>query len=338
MAAPAKATQLSESDVRPHVEELLDEIARGDDTVWQAYTDRLAAEVAAGMKLGMYKTWSANNRMSLVVQARRRRAHVHGIYAGVDQWRKRNRTVRTGEIPYVIFGSPMYRRRVRDDANQPAKGAPNPQDDVLVYRRPPAIPVYDYTQTVSEDPEYIEPDWSAPLAGGDLATLQSLVEVSPVPVKFAHLAAKQEHGWLDATGITIDESRTIAGQIWTLAHELAHFHLGHMDTLASTRGHERDDARAKCEQEAAFAQFLTLKMLGLDETVGVDITAAAGQYLRHWAKDNADGTTTPIAGHKGRRRLLKARFDAGFKAATAIVTAYAQHTATQPAQLVTVSA
>lgn len=355
MAATATTT-MTEADLRPAVEELMDEIVNGTDEHWQMYATRMAAEVAAGFKIGLFRVWSSNNRFYLAAQARRRPRKVHGMYAGVDQWRKRRREVREGEEPFVIFGPPVYRRRVQN--NQPQQGQPNtpanntqtttqqtagqnngqqPQQQVVYgFRRPPIIHVYDYSQTYSIDEDFVEPDWSVPLAGGDLRTLDRLAKTSPVPVVFRDLGSNLEHGWLDSTGITVDSSRTAAEQIWTLAHELAHYHLGHLDQIATTRAQTGDSeevakVRAKCEQEAALAQFFTMKMLGLDESVGVDITAAAGQYLRSWMKDNPDGTQTPIAGHKGRRKLLRTRMDAGFRAAQQIVTAYAQYEHDAPA-------
>ena len=44
---PATATTLTEADLRPAVEELLDSIVNGDDTHWQRYADRMAREVGA---------------------------------------------------------------------------------------------------------------------------------------------------------------------------------------------------------------------------------------------------------------------------------------------------
>lgn len=354
MAATAHA--LSEGDLRTCVEELLDEMVNGDDSHWQAYASRMAAEVAAGFKIGLFKVWSANNRLNLAAQVRRRGEHVHGMYAGVDQWRKRNREVMDGQKPYLIFGPPSYivrdpHQNAQVPTQRPAPGptptTPTPapmgrqaaapaNGGTLRWRRPPAIEVYDYSQTRSLDPEYVEPDWSVPLAGGDLDTLRRLVQTSPVPVTFAALGGKLEHGWLDASGITVDGSRTIVEQIWTLAHELGHHHLGHLDQVAATRGLTTtgdDPTGARFEQEAALVQFFVLKMLGLDEHVGVHITAAAGAYLRSWTKTNDDGTTTPIAGHKGRRKLIKSRIDVTFRAAQTIVSAYAQY---ETAALVTV--
>jgi len=342
-ATTAPVTTMSEEDLRASVEELLDEIINGDDDCWQQYAAQMAAETAAGFKMGLFKTWSSTNRLYLAAQVRRRGQRVHGLFAGVDQWRQRNRSVRPGEEPYIIFGPPQYFARVQQPAQaqqnqqgqQAQPGQQNQQQPqpaqparVLRFRRPPAIAVYDYTQTVSDDPDFVEPDWGVPLAGGDLTTLETLARTSPVPVRFVDIGSKIEHGWLDKDGITVDASQTVAQQISTLAHELAHHHLGHLEQLISTAGSDDDpdtaQVRARCEQEAALAQFFVMKILGLDESVGVSITAAAGAYLRSWMKVNDDGTTTPIAGHKGRRKLLKQRFDAAFRAAQAITVAYAQ--------------
>lgn len=340
--------EINADELRAACDDLVDEIVNGDDSLWEAYAERMAHESAAGFRIGLFKIWSANNRFYLMSQAKKRSQRVQGLYAGVDQWRKRGRFVREGEVPFVIYGPPTYLRR--DDQQNPAQNAnvpaatqpatqPQPAAPAVAqlrFRRPPIIAVYDYTQTACDDPDYEEPNWAAPLAGGDFDTLAKLTNSSPVPVSFRNVASKIENGWLDATGITIDATQPVTNQISTLAHELAHHYLGHLDRLTTTARHrshaeeqEADDARAVCEQEAALTQFFVMKMLGLDESVGADITKAAGTYLRSWNKRNGAGDLIEIAGHKGRRKLVRERFDIAFRAAQAIITAYAQD---EPAQ------
>lgn len=358
-AAPKK---LSREELKESVDALVDKIVNGDDRYWAEYTARLAAERAAGFRIGLFKTWSANNTFYLQAQVARRRSAVKGLFAGVDQWRKRGRTVRDGEQPYIIFGPPAFRRPAapanppaatatqnqvtapaatagqnpaqQNQGTAPAAGTSNRlpaanagRNGSLVFRRPPVIEVFDWTQTAADDPDYVEPQWAVPLAAGDHDTLALLVDTSPVPVRFADIASKNENGWLDATGITVDESMPVGNRIYTLLHELAHHHLGHLDAISSTtacKQDDKDETRAKCEQEAALAQYLAMKMLGLDESVGNDITAAAGTYLRSWTRVGADGNTVPVEGHKTKRKLVLSRLGEAFKAADAIVTAYAE--------------
>lgn len=322
--------KIKASNFKEDIDKLLDGIVNGTDEHWQNYANQISEEVSAGLKIGIFKTWSPNNRMLLRAQAHARGHSVHGIYAGENQWAKRERTIVEGEKPFYIYGPPSYivRGTTEDeDENTDPQATPNrPAPGTRVWRRPPLIPVYDYTQTQSTDPYYEEPNWALPLAGGNLETLQRLVELSPVPVRFKHMAARRERGWLDKTGITIDSSQSISQQIWTMAHELAHYHLGHLEQLGSTQNHtERKKVRERAEQEAAMAQYFILKMLGLDEEVGMDITAAASSYLRSWIKIEKDGTETPLQGRKSRRRLLKKRFADTFSVAQNIVTEFAEN-------------
>lgn len=326
-ATASKATALQASDLTADVDAILDEIVNGSDEAWQQYTDQLSREVSRGMNLGLFKTWSFSNRSYLAAQSRRRTPKAHGMYAGKNQWNELGRQVQEGATPFYIYGPPSYVRRVREEDPNAAPGAQPVVREVVVrrYRRPATIEVFDYSQTLSEDPDYIEPNWEAPLAGGNHHTLERLAKSSPVPVTFRDLSASGENGWLTRDGIVVDSSSPVTNQISTLAHELTHFHLGHLDRIADTRGTDAKTAeRQRCEQEAALGQYTVMKMLGLDESVGANITEAAGLYLRHWFKDNADGTTTELAGHKSRRKLLKARFTQAFNAAQTITAAYAQ--------------
>jgi hypothetical protein len=357
MAVTAKLA--SETELKEAADGLIDEMVNGDDTHWQAYAERLAAEYAQGTKLGLFKRWSFNNRMLLHVQVAHRRASVKALYAGVSQWQTRGRSIRDGEKPYFIYGPPSYFTRTPRAAAAAAgqTGPTSPQGatqhgsvtlnqttmpaatgtptattasaaaPVRMFRKPPLIEVFDWTQTVAQDPDYVEPDWSVPLAFGDFDTLHQLTLSSPVPVRFAELGSRNERGWLDATGITVDSSQPIGNQIWTLVHELAHDRLRHLDQLSCTITPDvssPDDAalHALCEQEAALTQFFVMMALGLGEDVGNDITTAAGLYLKSWTKQDKDGNTITLEGHKGRRKLLRQRFDAAYSAAQAIVTGY----------------
>jgi hypothetical protein len=283
-----------------------------------------------------------NNTFYLHAQVRRRKASVKGLFAGVDQWRKRGRSVRDGEKPYVIFGPPSFLVRTPNAAQPGTQAAaaaltgqqqgqqpPAAQQPVRMFRRPPTIEVYDWTQTEADDPDYVEPDWAVPLAYGDLDTLHLLAGTSPVPVTFTDLGSRNEHGWLDSAGITADSSRPVGNRISTVLHELAHYHLEHLEKLNSTAApvandDEQSSLYAQCEQEAALAQFLAMKMLGLDETVGNNVTQAAGEYLRSWLRTDSDGKTVTVEGHKTKRKLVLKRFDAAFKAADKIVSAYVE--------------
>lgn len=360
------------------VENLVDEIVNGTDEHWQAYAARLAHERTLGIRLGIFKTWSVRNVFYLHAQVRRRAESVKGLYAGKDQWAKLGRQVLEDATPYVIFGAPLYRVRAQaanaaqqngqqngqaatgqttnaSAANAPAANtqgtnttqaqAQQPQY-VMRTGRPPAIEVFDWTQTVSLDPDYIEPDWAVPLAYGDVETLHRLVRTSPVPVHFRNIAARNEHGWLDSTGITLDDTMAVGNQIFTLLHELGHHHLGHLEQLNSTTTpmpagvtsgglpteteQEKQaieaaaDLRARCEQEAALVQYLAMQMLGLGESAGNDVTKAAGDYLRSWIRTTKDGTSEPVAGHKPKRKLILNRFNDAFDAADQIVKAYAE--------------
>lgn len=347
MPTNASAT-IDRTALREATEDLVNEIVNGDDTHWTGYLERLAHERALGLRLGMYKTWSASNVFYLHAQARSRKASTKGLYAGVDQWRRRGRTVVETEKPFIIFGAPRYIPGQRQQstttaptkapAAQPKQAAANTQQVPAqtpavpargVFRTPPMLEVFDYTQTVAQDPDYVEPSWEVPLTGGDLATLNALVAASPVPVTFTDLGARNESGWLDATGITVDDSMPVGNRIFTLVHELAHFHLGHLEQVNATTepapGADEEEyaTYARCEQEAALTQFLVMKTLGLDESVGLEVTKAAGAYLRSWMKRDKDGKEIAVSGHKTKRKLLTARFDQAMKAADKIVSVFA---------------
>lgn len=352
---PKKASADARDELKIAADALLDEVVNGTDDVTQRYVARLAAEAANAHRVhGIFKRWSAHNRSYLHVQVKRRGASTKGLFAGVEQWRKLGRAVRPEELtrPYRIFGSPVVNVRnprpaAAQGAGAPAQAQPQPAQPAApaagagnapavhrMYRKPPIIEVFDWTQTYSTDPEYVEPDWETPLAVGDYTTLHTLVTSSPVPVVLrTDIGGMNENGWLNVDGITVDASRPLGNQISTLLHELGHHYGKHLEMLTDTRAAGAGDdglaqVRARCEQEAALTQWFALTMLGLDEQVGNDITAAASAYLRSWLRTDEDGNEVPVEGKKLKRKLLGQRLDAAIDAANAIVTAYREHVGT----------
>ena len=354
-ATKATATDNSENaklraELSAGVDELLDQVVNGTSertlefAAWIAQT-----RATAHRSHGVFKLWSIHNRLMLDAQVRRRGASVKDLFAGVAQWRALGREVVEDQVdhPYRIWAMrplPDRNNAAAQNAQQAAQPAPaavvptqgNQPAAAPANRRallPQLVKVYDWTQTRSTDPDFEEPDWDVPLGYGDIGTLSALVASSPVPVHFANLAARNENGWLDATGITVNDSMELGNQISTLAHELGHYQLGHLDRIRSTRSDrvaapvlDEDDpqysVRAVCEQEAALVQFLVMKMLGLDERVGNQITDQAAEYLRNWSKEDAHGNVIALEGHKSRRRALNKRLDAAMRAADGIVSAY----------------
>jgi len=323
------------AELKTALDALLDEIVNGSDEQLVGYLTRLAHERARAHRAGA-------TTHSLEIQARQRGVELVGIVTGKSVFEKLGRKVRDGEKPFKIFG-PGVRRVI--PVNQPAQPAtpgqqtnqPQQQQGNTPQQQPAAgqarvvthfflVDVYDWSQTESTDPDYVEPNWAVPLAHGDLSTLRTLTKSSPVPVEFVHVPAKVENGWLDADGIHIDSSALVGNQIYTLLHELAHHYLGHLDRVASTKASTVDadgfTVREVCEQEAALTQFLAMKMLGLDETVGNEVTKAAAGYLRTWTKTDKSGATVAVEGRKAKRKILTSRFDVAAKAADQIVKAY----------------
>jgi len=182
--------------------------------------------------------------------------------------------------------------------------------------------IYDWSDTISIDPEFIEPSWESPLFAGDEATLEALIEAASIPVKFQDLGGRSEVGHTDGDEIVIDTGssaapRLVGNLISTLAHELVHVELGHPGKLALIKDkQERSDARAGFEAEAALGEFLLLKSLGLDEAVGAEITKSAADYLTSWLGE--DGIF--IEGHKGRMKLFDARLERARVAVDAIIS------------------
>lgn len=327
--------ELSRTDINAEFKKLRREVVTGDDTYISAYLARLA-DIAANARRtkGVFRQWSHRNHMMLSAQERKLGEHHVGLYAGPSQWTKLDRAVRDDARPKFIY-RPVGGRPVPTDDVPAPQADENPDFDGDV-ETPPARhgrhigsrfalqAVYDWTDTYSLDPSFIEPDWSAPLAAGDQSTLDALVAASPVPVHFDGMAARREHGYLDRDGIHVDATLPVGNQIFTLAHELTHHHLGHLETIAAAPKTHREQVRARCEQEAALGQWLVCRALGFADSVGEELTANVAAYLRSWL--DADGNE--LEGHKARLKLLNERLDKAMGAVRTILDDYVAATTT----------
>lgn len=347
MDAPATTpARLSRDEVTQAHEELRRALVGGSSDAALDYASTLARFAANERRVhGTFKRWSSNNLLLLEAQRRRRNLRHVGLYAGTRQWEKMGRAVRPDAVPMTIW---VFSGREEDPAAQPAgQAAPTPPTPPQPTRRQRQAPqaaapqnqapqnpapqprhvfrgfipreVFDYTDTAALDEDFVEPNWAVPLAIGDSATLERLVASSPVPVRFVDFGAHRENGTLNVAGIAIRDEMPIGNRISTLAHELAHHHLGHLEVLANAKRAEQDDKRAECEAEAGLAQWLVMKMLGLDESVGNEVTLAAADYLRSWLDPE---TGEAVDGHKRRERLLAARLERGLAAAERILDAF----------------
>lgn len=319
---PARtSTPLTKQAVQEAADALADAFVAADGASTLAFAEHLATERARAYRMhGTFPLRSINNRLMLETQVRRRKEDVKGLFAGKAQWVEMDRTVDEDAKPYNIWRARM---RKELDANGQETGREFPAGFFLVE-------VYDWTQTSSLDPDYIEPDWETPLAAGDNATLRQLASSSPVPVIFEDLAAKNYRGRYTGDTIVIDGTAPTGNQIVELARNIARHQLGHP---ASLPAHAAPDAKALklrdytvewvAEQEAALVGWLVAKSLGLDETVGNDITTQCAEYLHRWCKFNAAGEVITLEGTKSRRKLIKARLDVAIKATDAVLEQYA---------------
>ena len=361
----ARVKKLSPKDVNEAFEALRKEIVTGDDEHMLGYLANIATFAANARRVhGMFRRWSHRNHLLLESQRHRLNESHKGVYAGTAQWSKLDRVVRSDASPKTIWAfsgrKPAMTPATVPPTPTPATTVIGPASISSTAQVPTTVPtvttivspvasvasvaplatshhaggmgfmrvtVFDWTDTVSTNGDFVEPTWAAPLASGDRDVLADLVGASPVRVRFEDLGARNENGWLTSSGITVDSSMPLGNQISTLAHELVHHFANHRSRQAAASAKivkgeamsERELVHARCEQEASLGQWLVMKMLGLDEQIGNEVGAAAATYLRSWVDPE---TAEEINGHKRRLKLLNERLDVAMAAATQVVDAF----------------
>lgn len=323
---------LTRSEVQESFEQLRREVVSGGDEEIGSYLTELAHLAANAHRVsGSFRRWSHRNHLMLESQ-RRRFAETHrGLYAGRAQWRKLDRSVLPDARPKLIWAAlgsknetdaavqtpkvPQGVRStttsaVRSASTAPAKVTPatSAKASSVACKRSSfkgfrLVEVFDWTDTVSNDPDAIEPDWEAPLVGGFRATLDSLAEAAPFSVVFAPLGGVEGHLRMTDREVAIEESLPVGNRIAALCRAWA------LHDLGSDKSVPVPDREA----EAVVASVLACQMLGLDTDGAATRTAAT--YLRCFAEP--DGT--PIAGIKRQLKMLNGRLDRAMTIANSVV-------------------
>jgi len=311
--APAPA-KLSRDEVTKARKELHRAIVAddADDTALLEYLERFASIATNARKThGMFKRWSASNIQFLEAQRRIMHEHHIGLYAGRSQWEQLDRSIREDATPKMLWAPSVRREEDEDDGDTQRHGRRSV--------RFIAVPVFDWSDTISNDPNFVEPSWKTPLAAGDQDTLERLAATTSLDVRFENWGSRPVKGVCakraDGSGyIVVDSSQPIGNQIGTLGHELAHDLLDHAAKRAAAPSEQQTQLREQGEQEAELTSWLVMKMLGLDAQVGEEMTRNSMSYLRSWS---ADGET--VAGHKKRMKLLDKRLNVALEAAETIL-------------------
>lgn len=252
-----------------------------DETALSGYVTRRAQVAARARAIGDLKPYSLHNQFSLEAQCRRRGLVHLGVYAGPKQWAEHGRIVKDG-APTLAAWVPVL--RTEEDPADPTRQRSR-------YCGSFTVAVIDYTDTIAEDPDFVEPDFESPLFGGDRTVLDALAGGSSVPVTFAARASAAERSSFDGARVLVDSSAPLANQIGALAHQRVHQILGDA----------RHPASRENELTATLGQWLFMEMVGLGASAGNDVTSAALEGLQHW--DEITGNASS-GGHKARLRLV----------------------------------
>jgi hypothetical protein len=278
-------------------------LVRDDSDELPDYIARRAQAVGAARRAGITKIYSLNNQMSLVAQVRMNGLSHLGVYAGPKHYEEIGRTVKDGTKPLVVC-APVVKK---DDVSG--------EDKLAGWFN---VEVFDYTDTLSNDPDFVEPDFETPMFSGNRTTLRSLAELSTVPVSFRDDGAALERSSFDGEEVLVDSSAPIGNQISTLVHQLCHQALGDACHPA-TKEHE---------ELAVLGQFLFMEIAGLGSDAGNDVATQALDSLKKWVDPKTGGA---IDGHKARMRLLNKRLKEGLTLASGLFDCIAPANVVAPA-------
>ena len=162
--------------------------------------------------LASFHSYSFRNSLLIHIQCRQR-GITPSLCAPYREWQKRHRHVRKGERGIAIIAPHTYKEKRRDTGEDADKIGFH-----LSY-------TYDVSQTDADDDFGEIPEICHRLTGdlADADLLETLISISPVPVKFA-LVPGEANGYYSTEHceIVVDDTNSQTQQAKTLLHEIAH--------------------------------------------------------------------------------------------------------------------
>ena len=281
-------------------------VSDGSNAAASAMSSKSEGKASVTSATGITKIYSLNNQMSLAAQVRSHGLSHLGVYAGPKHYEEIGRIVKDDIKPLVVC-APVVKK---DDTTG---------DDKLVGWF--NVEVFDYTDTLSSDPDFVEPDFETPLFIGDRSTLRALSALSTVPVSFRSNGSALERSSFDGKEVRVDSSAPTGNQISSLVHQLCHQSLGD----------KCHPATPEHEELAVLGQFLFMEMAGLGQDAGNDVATQALDSLKKWVDPK---TGKDIDGHKARMRLLNTRLKEGLTLASGLLDKVAPAAVVAPADAV----
>lgn len=216
-------------DIRREIDDAIDNLNTAQS--WQAFLDHRSK----------FHRYSLNNQLLIMLQ----RPNASQV-AGFNKWKEMGRSVTKGEKA-IWIQAPMVVKK---------KDADNEDESRVIGFKP--VPVYDVSQThgdpLPEPPvRYEQEQGEAPPGMAD--DLSDQIKSHGYTVVYEDLGsdASARDGYTDPIGkkVAVNTSRSSAHQAMTLAHELAHIDLGHMERMHDyTRGGQRPAMEVEAESVA----------------------------------------------------------------------------------------
>lgn len=236
---------------------------------------------------GRFHNYSFNNQLLIQMQF-----PTATQVAGFNRWKDLGRAVEKGSKAIWIWAP----KKARVKAPCPPGVTPDGQEDgkPFVYRKVVTgflpVSVFDVTQTagdpVPSPPQvpYTREQGEAPPQMGP--ALQAQIEAHGYSVHFEELPAGGPEGFTshDPKRVVVSTRFSSAHQMVTLAHELAHIELGHMEQVHEYHSGP-DGKRPTMEVEAESVAYVIGRRFGLQPG------GSAFAYIDGWAK----GDTTKVA-------------------------------------------
>ncbi len=257
--------------------------ALAEDDDWNRYLDTMSR----------FHHYSFSNQMLIAMQTKSQATRV----AGFKTWQGMNRQVRKGEKGIAILAPKTIRKDATDSAGKPIVGPDGKPAKKSVVIGFTAVSVFDVSQTDGE-----------PLPDGESMT--TLSEEPPPGFQEDLTAAITESGYAvsyddipgSARGFTDPHSHRVvirsgmseANQVNTLAHELGHIKVGHIERLDEYHsGHNGN--RGAFEVEAESISYVLCRNQGMSPDVG----DKSGRYVAGW------GNTDPEAVRRSAEHVQK---------------------------------
>lgn len=224
--------------------------------------------------MSKFNNYSFNNQVLIWIQ----KSDATRV-AGFNTWKAVGRNVIKGEKALTVLAPVTRTFSEKDDAGNPVldeDGKPKRHSAVVGFT---AVPTFDISQTEGDPLPDLQPNLTETPPEGLIDDLEAAIKAEGWEVSYGNTGDPERKGYTTVGGkVVISEDLSPASRAKTLAHELGHIKMGHLERMGEYHT-GAGGCRGEMEVEAESFAYVMSRMNGMS----TDLSQNTSRYLNSWS-------------------------------------------------------